>query len=84
MCGGLSHSKCATAFIVIVFEEMIFQSKNPLVHFSSYLRSASLSNKSFFFSGYGILRSIVVVILHSKNNQSVPLPVFVQLYYQTQ
>ena len=49
MCGGLSHSKSATAFIVIVFEEMIFQSKNPLVHFSSYLRSASLSNKSFFF-----------------------------------
>ena len=85
MCGGLSHSKCATAFIVIVFEEMIFQSKNPLVHFSSYLRSASLSNKSFFFfRRYGILRSIVVVILHSKNNQSVPLPVFVQLYYQTQ
>ena len=78
MCGGLSHSKCATAFIVIVFEEMIFQSKNPLVHFSSYLRSASLSNKSFFFfRRYGILRSIVVVILHSKNNQSVPLPVFV-------
>ena len=85
MCGGLSHSKCATAFIVIVFEEMIFQSKNPLVHFSSYLRSASLSNKSFFFfRRYGILRSFVVVILHSKNNQSVPLPVFVQLYYQTQ
>ena len=85
MCGGLSHSKCATAFIVIVFEEMIFQSKNPLVHFSSYLRSASLSNKSFFFfRRYGILHSIVVVILHSKNNQSVPLPVFVQLYYQTQ
>ena len=42
MCGGLSHSKCATAFIVIVFEEMIFQSKNPIVHLSSYLRSASL------------------------------------------
>ena len=86
MCGGLSHSKCATAFIVIVFEEMIFQSKNLLVHFSSYLRSASLSNKSFFFffRRYDILRSFVVVILHSKNNQSVPLPVFVQLYYQTQ
>ena len=82
MCGGLSHSKCATAFIVIVFEEMIFQSKNPLVHFSSF--GFIIKQKFFFFRRYGILHSIVVVILHSKNNQSVPLPVFVQLYYQTQ
>ena len=49
MCGGLSHSKCATAFIVIVFEEMIFQSKNPLVHFSSF--GFIIKQKFFFFFG---------------------------------
>ena len=48
MCGGLSYSKCATAFIVIVFEEMIFQSKNPLVHFSSF--GFIIKQKFFFFS----------------------------------
>ena len=84
MCGGLSHSKCATAFIVIVFEEMIFQSKTHWCISLPIFVRLHYQTKVFFFRRYGILRSFVVVILHSKNNQSVPLPVFVQLYYQTQ
>ena len=77
VCSGLSHCMCAM-FIDIVFEESKLSFQNPLVRLSSFFCAASLLHESLvIFRRYGMLRSFMVVIIQSKNKQSVSLPVFV-------